>query len=136
MHLAHGESFAQAALAVWRMVSKRGAQSRLLGLGVNCVNPCHVTPLFKSFLAVLPPEEQPVPLVVYSNHGETYDNDRGEWTGNALNVASFVPEWLALGARIIGGCCRVYPDDIREIRKCVDNIAKQPQSEIRTSLVQ
>lgn len=118
-------------------MSKHGAQSRLLGLGVNCVNPRHVTPLFKSFLAALSSEkeEQTPPLVVYSNHGEIYDNDQGKWTGKGLNVASFVPEWLALGARIIGGCCRVYPDDIREIRKCIDNIAKQPHSEIRTSLV-
>ncbi|KAH8409437.1 hypothetical protein KR222_005045 [Zaprionus bogoriensis] len=132
-HLAHGEPFAEAALAVWRLVEKHGAQARLLGIGVNCVNPNHVTPLFRSLLARLPAGEPIPPLVVYSNHGEIYDNERGEWTGNALNVASFVPEWLELGARIVGGCCRVYPDDIREIRKCVDSIAQQSQSQIRTS---
>lgn len=132
--LAHGESFAQAALDVWNLVVEYQAQSRLLGIGVNCVNPSHVTPLLKSLLDILPRDET-VPLVVYSNRGEIYDSDRGEWTGNGLDVASFVPEWLRLGVRIIGGCCRVYPDDILEIRKCIDNIAQQPQSPIQTSLV-
>lgn len=116
------------------MVVKHKAQSRLLGIGVNCVNPNYVTPLLKSLLAKLP-HGVTVPLVVYSNRGEIYDSDRGEWTGNGLNVASFVPEWLRLGARIIGGCCRVYPDDIYEIRQTIEDIAQQPQSPIQTSLV-
>ncbi|XP_017858179.1 PREDICTED: homocysteine S-methyltransferase [Drosophila arizonae] len=132
--LAHGESFAEAALAVWNKVVKHKAQSRLMGIGVNCVNPNHVTPLLKSLLAKLP-HGVTVPLVVYSNRGEIYDSDRGEWTGNGLNVASFVPEWLRLGVRIIGGCCRVYPDDIYEIRQTIEDIAQQPQSPIQTSLV-
>ncbi|KAM8716208.1 hypothetical protein ACLKA7_003140 [Drosophila subpalustris] len=132
--LAHGEPFAQAALAVWRMVSEHKAQSRLLAIGVNCVNPSHVTPLFKSLLAITPSDEK-VPLVVYSNRGEVYDRDRGEWTGNGLNVSDFVHDWIELGACIIGGCCRVYPDDILEIRKCIDNIAQKGHLEICTSLV-
>lgn len=132
--LAHGESFAQAAMAVWRLVQEFKAQSRLLGIGVNCVNPSYVTPLLKSLLAITPPDEN-IPLVVYSNRGEIYDSERGEWTGNGLNVTSFVPEWIQLGARIIGGCCRVYPDDILEIRNTIDKIAQQPDSPIQTSLV-
>lgn len=131
--LAHGEPFAQAALAVWRLISEHKAQSRLLGIGVNCVNPSHVTHLFKSLLAITPSDEK-IPLVVYSNRGEVYDSESGEWTGNGLNVASFVHEWIELGACVIGGCCRVYPEDIFKIRECIDNIAQQPQSEICTSL--
>ncbi|KAH8263623.1 hypothetical protein KR044_011772, partial [Drosophila immigrans] len=123
--LAHGESFAQAALAVWQLVVAHNAQSRLLGIGVNCVNPSHVTPLLKSLLAAKPTDAT-IPLVVYSNRGEVYDSERGEWTGNGLNVVSFVPDWIELGACIIGGCCRVYPNDVLEIRKCVDGIAQQP----------
>ncbi|XP_062142331.1 uncharacterized protein LOC133850295 [Drosophila sulfurigaster albostrigata] len=131
--LAHGESFADAALAVWDLIVLHNAQSRLLGIGVNCVNPSHVTPLLKSLLAVKPKEDI-IPLVVYSNRGEVYDSERGEWTGNGVNVVSFVPEWIELGVCIIGGCCRVYPDDVLEIRKCVDCIAKEPQSSIKTSI--
>ncbi|KAH8378475.1 hypothetical protein KR093_011606, partial [Drosophila rubida] len=123
--LAHGEPFAQAALAVWQLVVAQNAQSRLLGIGVNCVNPSHVTPLLKSLLAAQPTDAA-IPLVVYSNRGEVYDSDRGEWTGNGLDVASFVPEWIDLGACIIGGCCRVYPNDVLAIRKCIDGIAQQP----------
>ena len=30
-----------------------------------------------------------------------------------------VPAWLAAGARLVGGCCRVRPDDIRAIADAV-----------------
>ena len=33
-----------------------------------------------------------------------------------------VPKWVELGARIIGGCCRVGPQDIKLIRQCVDSL--------------
>ncbi|EDW04084.1 selenocysteine methyltransferase [Drosophila grimshawi] len=134
LHLAHGESFAGAALAVWRLVQQHEAQSRLLAIGVNCVNPSYVTPLIESLRATMAQEQLP-PLVIYSNRGEVYDAERGEWTGTGLNAISFVPQWLQLGARIIGGCCRVYPDDILEIRKYIDSIAQQPQAQIQTSSV-
>ncbi|ALC38705.1 CG10623, partial [Drosophila busckii] len=122
--LASGESFAEAALAVWELVSTHQAQSRLLGIGVNCLNPSYVTPLLKTLLAIKPAQAS-IPLVVYSNRGESYDSNHG-WTGSGQNVATFVPEWLKLGVRIVGGCCRVYPDDVLEIRRCVDDMDKQP----------
>ncbi|KAH8281725.1 hypothetical protein KR054_002472 [Drosophila jambulina] len=119
-HLASGESFATAALAIWHLVKSRKAEDRLLGIGVNCVNPAVVTPLLKSFIKATGETDRP-PLVVYSNRGEIYNAELGEWTGTGEQVAKFVPEWLSLGVRIVGGCCRVYPADVLEIRKCVDS---------------
>lgn len=68
--------------------------------------------------------EQIPQLIVYSNRGEIYDATKGEWTGHdkCVPLASYVPEWVQLQAKIIGGCCRVYPEDILAIRKCIDNI--------------
>ncbi|XP_030384083.1 homocysteine S-methyltransferase 2 [Scaptodrosophila lebanonensis] len=120
--LAHGESFAQAALSIWRIVQSHNAQSCLLGIGVNCVNPSFVSPLFISLNAAA--GEERIPLIVYSNRGETYDSDKGEWiAGEDLKpLVDYVPEWCSLGACIIGGCCRVYPADILQMRQCIDNI--------------
>ncbi|KAH8374482.1 uncharacterized protein LOC110176874 [Drosophila serrata] len=124
-HLASGESFATAGLAIWRLVKSRKAEDRFLGIGVNCVNPQFVTPLLTSLIEAVGADERP-PLVVYSNRGEIYDAELGEWTGTGEQVAKFVPEWLNLGVRIVGGCCRVYPADVLEIRKCVDSYKLDP----------
>ncbi|XP_005182626.1 uncharacterized protein LOC101898193 isoform X2 [Musca domestica] len=125
LHLAHGENFANAAKAVWDMIKKKhGAKAKdhIYGIGVNCVNPNFVANLFKSLHTLLGNEDLP-PLVVYSNRGEIYDADKGEWTGldDCIPMESYVPDWIRLGATIIGGCCRVYPEDILQIRKCVDS---------------
>nr|XP_016925072.1 homocysteine S-methyltransferase 1 [Drosophila suzukii] len=119
-NLASGESFAEAALSVWRLVQNQKAGDRLLGIGVNCVNPLFVTPLLTSLTKAAGPDR--IPLVVYSNRGEIWDADQGEWTGNGEEVVKFVPEWIQLGARIVGGCCRVYPTDVLAIRKYVDSL--------------
>ncbi|KAH8352997.1 hypothetical protein KR084_008024 [Drosophila pseudotakahashii] len=122
--LASGESFAEAALTVWRLVQNRKAEDRLLAIGVNCVNPLFVTSLLSSLTKAAGQDR--IPLVVYSNRGEIYDADQGEWTGNGEEVVKFVPEWLQLGVRIVGGCCRVYPTDVLAIRKYVDSLNIKP----------
>ncbi|KAH8412614.1 hypothetical protein KR009_003589 [Drosophila setifemur] len=122
--LASGESFAEAALSVWRLVQNRKAENRLLGIGMNCVNPSYVSPLLTSLTKAAGSDH--IPMVVYSNRGEIYDADRGEWTGTGEQVVKFVPEWIRIGARIVGGCCRVYPSDVLEIRKYVDGLNIEP----------
>ncbi|KAI8042220.1 uncharacterized protein LOC128262213 [Drosophila gunungcola] len=123
-HLASGESFAMAALTVWRLVQNRKAEDRLFGIGINCVNPLFVTPLLKSLTKAAGSDR--IPLVVYSNRGEIYDADQEEWTGTGEEVVRFVPEWIQLGARIVGGCCRVYPTDVLAIRKYIDSLNITP----------
>jgi len=49
--------------------------------------------------------------------GETYDAARNDWSGDPL-VDSFGEQakgWYDAGARLIGGCCRTTPEDIRVI---------------------
>lgn len=123
-HMASGENFAEAALSLWRLVQSRKAENRLLGIGVNCVNPLFVTPLLSSLTKVAGSDR--IPLVVYSNRGEIYDVEQGDWTGTGEEVVKFVPEWIQLGVRIVGGCCRVYPTDVLAIRKYVDGLNIKP----------
>lgn len=87
-----------------------GASAAVQAVGVNCVPPSLVTPALTELAA-----NTDLPLVAYPNSGETYDATVMEWRddGTESGIGSWpVAEWIRLGARIIGGCCRVRPDDI------------------------
>lgn len=87
-----------------------GASAAVQAVGVNCVPPSLVTPALTELAA-----NTDLPLVAYPNSGETYDATVMEWRDDGMEsgVGSWpVAEWIRLGARIIGGCCRVRPDDI------------------------
>lgn len=62
------------------------------------------------------------PAVVYPNCGEDWDADHKRWTGGGAFDLALVPRWVAAGARLVGGCCRVGPDDIRAVREAVDRL--------------
>lgn len=118
--LANGENFAEAALSIWDLLKERNNVSNCLGLGVNCVHPRYVTSLLESLNHLKESNEQ-IPIIVYPNSGEMYDVNRG-WLGreHCKPLASFVPEWTKLGAKIIGGCCRTYARDIRLISNTIN----------------
>lgn len=122
--LAHGEDFAEAANAIWDILRERKALDKCLAVGVNCVHPKFVTPLFQSLNGDRTVEEQ-IPLVVYPNSGEVYDVATG-WQGkeHCVPLEKYVPEWAQLGAKIIGGCCRTYARDIRHISEAVRALNK------------
>jgi homocysteine S-methyltransferase len=57
------------------------------------------------------------PILVYPNSGETYNAATDDWDGQPA-VESFGAQarlWYEAGARLIGGCCRTTPEDIRTI---------------------
>lgn len=83
-----------------------------VAVGVNCTAPEHVEELVRRIAAVTAK-----PIVVYPNSGEAWDPGPGRWlpaTGPDIDVAS-ARRWVAAGARLVGGCCRVGPDRIREL---------------------
>lgn len=86
------------------------ASASVAAVGVNCMPPSLVTPALSELAA-----HTDLPLIVYPNSGETYDATAMRWRddGAESGVVSWpVTEWIRLGARIIGGCCRVRPNDI------------------------
>ena len=62
------------------------------------------------------------PLLVYPNSGERYDAKSKQWSGSAgtTRFGHQAREWYAEGARLIGGCCRTTPEDIRGVSACAE----------------
>lgn len=85
------------------------ATPQALALGINCIALDQVTPALQS-LSPLTDK----PLLVYPNSGEQYDAVHKRWhsCAHASQLADHLPDWMALGARLIGGCCRTTPQDI------------------------
>jgi len=61
------------------------------------------------------------PILVYPNSGETYDAVKNDWNDDPVfhSFGEEAREWYAAGARLIGGCCRTTPEDIRVISSWV-----------------
>ncbi|XP_076749722.1 betaine-homocysteine S-methyltransferase [Xylocopa sonorina] len=102
---------------------KKALPGQIIAIGVNCLAPKDVTPLLKNINKGT--ENEFIPLIAYPNSGEIYLPTKG-WTKdeNCVLFESFIPEWLELGVRYLGGCCRVYAENIKSIRKEVNNFKK------------
>ena len=86
---------------------------QVVSVGVNCTRPEYITSLLQSMR-----DHTDKPLLVYPNSGEHYDARTKQWTGLADSspLAEQARGWYEQGARLIGGCCRTTPSDIRAIR--------------------
>ena len=106
MHLADGTPLLE--------VARRCAGvERLAAVGVNCVPPSRVSQL----VAILS-SAGAAPIAVYPNSGERYDAVSKTWSPgeSPQGLGAGVGAWVAEGAQVVGGCCRVLPQEIRSIR--------------------
>jgi homocysteine S-methyltransferase len=85
----------------------------IVAVGVNCCAPDDVLPAIGSAAEI------GKPVIVYPNSGEHWDSARRVWAGPSRFAPRLGAQWLAAGARLIGGCCRVRPADIAELAKAV-----------------
>jgi homocysteine S-methyltransferase len=79
----------------------------IVAVGVNCCSPDDVLPAIDSASAT------GKPIIVYPNSGERWDGHA--WIGASRFSAALARQWMAAGARIVGGCCRVGPADIAAV---------------------
>jgi homocysteine S-methyltransferase len=104
-HISEGQVFADC-------VREFDSHPQVTAMGINCTSPVYTPSLIREAK-----KSTTKPIVVYPNSGETYDAANDEWNGDAV-VESFgeqAREWYTAGARLIGGCCRTTPEDIRVI---------------------
>ncbi|WP_454851406.1 homocysteine S-methyltransferase [Promicromonospora soli] len=86
----------------------------VVAVGVNCCAPSDVSAAIATAGAVTGK-----PVIVYPNSGEGWDAQRRTWVGRSQHSAQQARQWVADGARIVGGCCRVSSDDIGDIALAV-----------------
>jgi homocysteine S-methyltransferase len=85
----------------------------VVAVGVNCTAPGHVGELVASAVAA-----SGKPAVAYPNSGERWDASAHSWGGDAAGVdVTAARGWVRLGARYVGGCCRVSSDDIAHLAR-------------------
>jgi homocysteine S-methyltransferase len=89
--------------------------SRVMAVGVNCTAPNLILPLIAELRSAVPDKA----IIVYPNSGEVYDATDNSWSGTATadDCAVASATWVAAGAKIVGGCCRMGPEHIRKIRR-------------------
>jgi homocysteine S-methyltransferase len=109
-HTRAGQSLADA-------FSVASGVSQIVAVGVNCCAPADVEQAIRVVRDVTGK-----PAIVYPNSGESWSADRRAWVGQPRFTAELAPHWVAAGARIIGGCCRVRPPDIAELARTVSSI--------------
>lgn len=83
-------------------------------LGINCTPPQYAPELIGRVRSAAPRKV----VMAYPNSGETYHAADSSWSGTVTpgDCAAAAQAWLAAGARIVGGCCRMGPEHIRAIR--------------------
>ena len=104
-HISEGQPFVDC-------VAQLTDRPQVAAIGINCTSPKYIPSLILEAKRVTEK-----PILVYPNSGETYDAARNDWNGDPV-VDSFgeqAKEWYDAGARLIGGCCRTTPEDIRVI---------------------
>ena len=105
-HVCQGEPFAEC-------VALANGSPQVVAVGVNCTAPRFVGELLQIGSAVTDK-----PLICYPNSGEAWDAVNRCWVegSTAADFADLALGWWAAGARLIGGCCRTTPNDIRALR--------------------
>ena len=87
-------------------------------VGINCTPPQFAPGLIARLREAAPDKA----AMAYPNSGETYHVDTNAWSGIAtpLDYAAAALDWIAAGARIVGGCCRTGPQHIRAMREAIN----------------
>ena len=96
-----GEAFAMAADV-----------AEVLAVGVNCTSPADAG-------AAVAVAGAHGPAVVYPNSGQGWNAVTRSWEGRSAFEPADVAAWVAAGARLVGGCCRVGTADITALARTV-----------------
>jgi homocysteine S-methyltransferase len=111
-HISEGQVFADC-------VKMLAGRPQIAAMGINCTSPKYIPSLIRAAGQVTNK-----PILTYPNSGETYDATKNDWDGRPVyeSFGEQARDWYDAGARLIGGCCRTTPEDIRVIARWVSDI--------------
>ena len=85
---------------------------------VNCAAPPVITTALRELRRLTT-----LPIGAYANVGHV-DDERG-WSSEGRisgeRYAEHAAEWIALGARVVGGCCGTHPEHTAALRRSIDS---------------
>ncbi len=85
------------------------------GIGINCTPPQLISPL----IDIIQESAPGVPAMAYPNSGEKYQPETRTWSKSSQgeSFTELAKKWYRQGLKIVGGCCRTGPADIRSLRQ-------------------
>jgi homocysteine S-methyltransferase len=86
----------------------------VIAVGANCCDDSEVAGALAAARAAGKPG------VAYPNSGELWHADTRSWSGRGSEVHRLAESWIDAGAGLIGGCCRVGPEQIAQIAQVVN----------------
>ena len=95
---------------------------QIVAVGVNCCDPADALGAIEAAR-----DATGKPAIVYPNSGERWEHRR--WAGRRSFAPELAARWIAAGARIVGGCCRVRPADIAALATTVESAATRKKFE-------
>lgn len=90
---------------------------QIIAIGINCIALQKTTTALQHLQTLTD-----LPLIVYPNSGELYDAKSKSWHNKGDKcqpLTDYLKPWLAAGAKIIGGCCRTTPEDIKALSQAL-----------------
>ena len=89
----------------------------VFAVGVNCIPLEEVTAAIETVHQVTDK-----PVIAYPNSSATYDPTTKTWSypHGGRGLVDYLPQWLAAGLTIVGGCCTTTPQDIAALHEYLE----------------
>lgn len=86
----------------------------VFAVGVNCIPLEEVTAAIETIH-----QATDKPIIAYPNSSATYDPTTKTWSypHGRRSLVDYLPQWLAAGLTIVGGCCTTTPQDIAALHE-------------------
>ena len=86
----------------------------VFAVGVNCIPLEEVTAAIETIH-----QATDKPVIAYPNSSATYDPTTKTWSypHGRRSLVDYLPQWLAAGLTIVGGCCTTTPQDIAALHE-------------------
>lgn len=86
----------------------------VFAVGVNCIPLEEVTAAIETIH-----QATDKPVIAYPNSSATYDPTTKTWSypHGRRDLVDYLPQWLAAGLTIVGGCCTTTPQDIAALHE-------------------
>lgn len=105
LHISNGDTISEC--AKWL-----DEHEQIAAVGINCTPPSYIPSLINEIH-----KHTPKPVIVYPNSGEEYNAEDKTWkeASSGESYGCSTQRWYETGAKLIGGCCRTNPGDIKAI---------------------